>query len=755
MKKLSFGLLIVIMLCLAVATFIENRMGTDFVSYHIYGAWWFVVVWAALGITSAIYLIHKSIYKKKSVFLLHVSFLVILLGALLTFTTGVRGGIHLRQGESKATFTGEADRLERDLPFIMILDSFKVSYYPGTEAPADYISYVKVVENVNSFTEVISMNNILSYQGYRFYQTSFDEDGLGTFLSVNYDRWGIPVTYTGYFLLVLSMCWVLFAKEGTFRTLFRDPRLRKMGFCMLFIFPATLWGRPVSIGMEEALKLGEIRVMYNNRVTPLQTLARDFTLKLTGKDTYEGYTAEQVLAGWIFYPQEWQHEPMIKIKNKELLGMLGVEDKDSGVPITSFFTHTNDYRLASFWSGLHHGGKQTPLIKAITEADEKVQLIAMLQQGSLLTIFPFNKGDRIIWLSPSGTLPQEIDVENKRFVRGVFSLMNEAVQEGDREELRMLIDKIISYQQKEGGLSIPSEQKMKTEIYYNRIGFSIWLYRINLTLGLLAFFFFCYQLLSVPRLDVLEKRSWWMVKGIPGLFDVLLVCSFLFHSIGIGMRTYIGGRFPMSNGYETMLFIAWCILLTAILFHKRFRLLTAFGFLLSGFALLVASIGQMNPQITPLMPVLLSPWLSLHVSLIMMSYALFSFMMLNGVTACVLWLTGRKRNPVKTAERVEGLELISRLFLYPATFFLGIGIFVGAVWANVSWGSYWSWDPKEVWALITFLVYAFPMHTKNLRIFSSPIFFHLFMILAFGTVLMTYFGVNYILGGMHSYAGNS
>ena len=143
------------------------------------------------------------------------------------------------------------------------------------------------------------------------------------------------------------------------------------------------------------------------------------------------------------------------------------------------------------------------------------------------------------------------------------------------------------------------------------------------------------------------------------------------------------------------------------------------------------------------MPVLVSPWLSIHVSLIMMSYALFAFIMLNGILA----LCHTRQN-----DRVEQLTILSRLLLYPAVFFLGAGIFLGAVWANVSWGRYWAWDPKEVWALITFLVYGAAFHSQSLQAFRKPLFFHVYMIIAFLTVLMTYFGVNYVLGGMHSYA---
>ena len=220
------------------------------------------------------------------------------------------------------------------------------------------------------------------------------------------------------------------------------------------------------------------------------------------------------------------------------------------------------------------------------------------------------------------------------------------------------------------------------------------------------------------------------------------------------LRTYISGRLPMSNGYETMQFVALAVLLTACLLQRRFPFTRPFGFLLSGFTLLVAYLGEMNPQITPLMPVLASPWLSWHVSLIMISYGLFAFTFLNGILA--LCLIGKQKNTASpiTGEQIEQLTLLSRLLLYPGTFLLGTGIVLGAVWANVSWGSYWSWDPKEVWALAAFIIYGISFHRKSLPCFQRPWLFHGYMIFAFAVVLMTYFGVNYLLGGMHSYANS-
>ncbi len=732
MKKLSFGLFIVMIFCLSVATFVEKFHGTDYVYAYIYSSWWFVAFWMLLVIAAFIYLLKKKVYKLKAVFMLHCSFAVILVGAFLTFTTGIRGNIHLRQGEPANSFIEEKAGEIQELPFVLVLDSFQIDYYAGTHAPADYLSKVHLMEDNETIHQVISMNNILSHNGYRFYQNSFDKDLRGTYLSVNYDHWGIPVTYGGYLLLALSMVWILFSHKSEFWNLLHHPLLKQVSILfLLFFFSEKLSASPSTIDKEEAKQFGTVQMLYNNRVCPVQTFARDFTLKVTGKAAYKEFSPEQVLAGWIFFPQKWQYEPMIKVKSEELQRLLGVKEKAC---FRDFFTSKKEYRLAAYWSQLHQGGKQSSLLKAITEVDEKVQLIVMLQQGTLISFFPCSQKGDIQWFSPISELPVNMTVNQKQFIRGVFTLLYETIEQGEHQKFSMLISKIKSYQQKEGGLSALSENKVKAELLYNRIDFSTLLYRINLTLGLLAFIFF-------------------FIKAVPKFFSLLLLCSFLFHSFGMFLRAYISGRFPMSNGYETMLFVAECIMLIALLFRHKFSFITAFGLLLSGFALLVASLGQMNPQITPLMPVLSSPWLSLHVSFIMVSYSLFGFMMLNGLTAILLSLFGKRRYNEKNSEQIERLAIISRLFLYPATFFLGIGIFIGAVWANVSWGRYWSWDPKEVWALITLMVYALAFHTTSLVIFRKAIFFHLFMIIAFCTVLMTYFGVNYFLGGMHSYAG--
>lgn len=221
-------------------------------------------------------------------------------------------------------------------------------------------------------------------------------------------------------------------------------------------------------------------------------------------------------------------------------------------------------------------------------------------------------------------------------------------------------------------------------------------------------------------------------------------------SLQIALRWHIGGHIPLSNGYETMVFMAWLSILMTPIAGNRVKEVLPFGYIVCGLALLVSTFGDSTEQIAPLAPVLRSPLLSIHVVVIMISYTLLAFTMLNGVAALIINTT-HKNSPLANREIAE-LQRISTLMLYPAVFLLTAGIFIGAVWANISWGRYWGWDPKEVWALITMLLYSTTLHSGSIKAMRHPLFFHIYCIVAFLAVLMTYFGVNFILGGMHSYA---
>ena len=674
-----YGVLVVV---LAVATFVEQARGTAFVGEHVYHTAWFCTLWGVLAALTLVACLRRHLWRRVPLLLLHGSFLVILGGAFLTFMGGQQGVVHLEEGQATEHFMLRDSGELFPLPFTLRLDSFRVQCYPGTDAPEDYISYVHLsVPSGGERAATVSMNRILTCEGYRFYQSSYDPDGRGSWLSVNHDPWGIGVTYAGYALLGLSMLWVLLGRGGEFRRLLRHPLLRKGGFLAVFLLLGTAvavqaQGRKLPVlKQRQADSLAAVQVIYHDRVTPFNTLARDFVLKLTGRSTYKGLTPEQVVGGWLLHPEVWKDEPMIRIKSAALRRRLGLEGDFARL---SDLFDGQTYRLQAYWdaSAGQAGDKLSPLEKAIVETDEKVGLILMLQNGTLIRPLPAD-----------------------------------------------------------GSVAPLSDVKVRAELLYNRIPFSQVLFMFNLSMGLLAFGLLLYK--GTRRIPPAGRAF----RAMERVFTCALWAALLFQAAGYALRWYIGGRIPLGNGYETMQFLALATLLLSGLFRRRFPFTLPFGFLLSGFALLVSWLGQMNPQITPLMPVLVSPWLSSHVSLIMMSYALFAFMMLNGVLALCL-----RREALR-------LMLLSRLLLYPAAFFLGAGIFLGAIWANVSWGHYWAWDPKEVWALVTFMVYGVAFHARSLRCFRRPVFFHVYMIAAFLTVLMTYFGVNYVLGGMHSYAG--
>ena len=678
MKKFLILIYVVLTGVLMAATFIEHSLGTAFVERYIYHSVWFCCLWGILACFVVVAMARFNWLKRLPVVLLHSSFLIILGGAMLTFLFGEKGYIHLKKGVEVTTFVRESDKHEVSLPFALRLDSFNIKYYPGTEAPSDYVSAVTYVQHGHSASANISMNRVLSVDGYRLYQSSYDDDGSGSWLSVNYDPMGIGVAYTGYVLLALASIGLLVSKRESFRRLLQNPLLRKGGLMLilLFVFGTTAHAELRTISLEEANTLCAKQVIYQDRIVPLNTLARDFVLKLTGKDAYRGLSPEQVLASWLVYTEDWAREPMIYVKNGALRQMLN-HPRGKYIALNELFDG-DKYKLQSMLSG-EACKNDSKLKNAILELDEKVGLILMLREGTLIKPLP-----------------------------------------------------------EDGSVTPLSETAVKAELLYNKIPFSKLLFMINLTLGILSFGGLLY--LGLRREDAPVSNA---VRVIKCGFVWLLFASCLFHWIGYALRWYIGGRMPLGNGYETMLFLAGCVLALSCWLQQRFLFVLPFGFLLSGFTLLVAYLGEINPQITPLMPVLLSPWLSIHVSLIMIAYALYAYIFLNGILALCL-----RHKP----EQVERLMLFSKLMSYPATLFLGVGIFIGSVWANVSWGNYWSWDSKEVWALITFMIYGVAFHGASLPWMRKPMHYHIYMVLAFLSVLMTYVGVNFFLTGMHSYA---
>ena len=702
LKRIVCIVYVALVLVMALATVVEKTRGTEFVLDQVYGSWWFTGLWAVLALGGVAYMLQRKV-RKISVWMLHGSMVIILLGALLTHLTAWQGTVHLREGRTTRICMTE-DGMIRDLPFDITLNSFNIRYHQGTEAVKDYESHFTIQTDGGSEKGMTSMNNIYSTKGIRLYQSSYDEDGKGSTLAINCDRWGIPVTYFGYGLLFVSMFLVLIDPKGRFRSL-----IKKMAMLVLLLIP--MQGRAAeTFKKDRADDFGKLCINWNDRICPIQTMALDFTRKLYGKSSYKDYTAEQVLCGFIFYRDAWIEEPIIRIKSSEVRERLCLSEYVSLASLVS----ENKYVLGPYIEE-YYMGRNDKFHEEVMKVDDKVMLIMQVTRGEKMRIFPFEGK----WYSPTDSVPDAMSIDRKTYIECALLLLGTLVQKKELADADEMLEKIALYQRTFGANDIPSPTRLKAERIYNSIPFSTILFMVCLTFALLS----------------LLRWKWMKHVSL-----AVLALSFVALTFCLALRWLISGYIPMTNGYETMLIMAWMIMLASLLVYRKFPIILTFGLLLSGFLLLVSHLGQMDPKITPIMPVLSSPLLSVHVSCVMMAYGLFSITFMCGIYALI----------VKKKE--EDMHLISQLFLYPAEFLLTAGIFIGAIWANVSWGRYWGWDPKEVWALITMLIYAIPMHSTSLAWMRKPSHYHWFMVVAFLAVLITYFGVNFFLGGLHSYA---
>lgn len=752
-KKIIFILYILVLVCMAAATIVEKSQGTDYAHAHYYGAWWFILIWAVLAALGAFYIIKRKV-KCASTLALHLSFIIILAGALLTHISAKRGMIHLRIGQPTETYMAQDEEQgmkEEKLPFSLCLQKFEAKMHDGTNAVADYSSKFTVIDRDDKSEGEVSMNNIYSHRSYRLYQSSYDEDGKGSVLAINADPYGIPVTYTGYALLFISLVWMLFDPKGGYRKLLKSPLLKKGALITALILSMgniqTLHAESATGNLQNAVlpketaeKFGELHILYNDRICPVQTFALDFCKKIYGARSYQGLTAEQVLSGWVFYGNTWANEPFIKIKSGEMKTAMNLPDYAS---LNTFFNREMGGYTIGQYVQEYYNGQQDKFHQQAADIDGKIQIIMELREGISLKVLPYTftknvkatkdhsfiKAGTTTWFSPVDKLPQAVEHQHALYIRNVFSLLNGDVKAGNTSRVNEFFIKMKKYQEVSSGNSLPTATQYKAERINNAFPFATILFMANLTLGFIALFYTIYRMTKKKEIKVLNIA-----------LPILLGISFLALTFGLALRWIISGNIPMSNGYESMLTVAWFVMLISILMQLRIRIVMVFGFLISGFFLLVSHINQMDPAIGQMMPVLNSPLLSIHVSIIMMSYALLSLTFICGIMGICLRSHG------------EELQALSRIFLYPALTTMGFGIFIGAIWANVSWGNYWSWDSKETWALITFMIYAVVVHTQSLPVFRKPLVYHIYITLAFLSIAMTYFGVNYFLTGMHSYA---
>jgi len=649
----------------------------------------------------------------------------------------------------------------RELPFSIYLRDFQLERYPGSNSPSSYASEITLKDPASNIERPfrIFMNNILNYKGYRFFQSSFDQDEQGTVLSVNQDYWGTLITYLGYFLMTLGMVFTVFSKNSRFQTIIRlSSKLQSMRQTTKIIGIALILsgmtGSANSVfGVENSKtkdkhidSFGELLVQdHQGRIEPVNTLASDLLRKISKKDNWEGLSAVEFFLDMSANPDKWKSIPIVKVANPELKRILGVSD--GFISFNQMFDQAGNYRLNDLVQQSYNK-KQTlrnKLDKEIINVDERVNICYQILKGDFLRIFPVPNDDRKTWVTQS-TIPETMKKEEADFAKGILQLyygevLNSA-NSGNWSKADEYLGHIKKYQKTYAADIIPSSSKISLEIFYNE--FNIF-GKLSKILGVLGFILLIFHFMHIFKPAANLSKYILTGKG-------LIFVAFLLYTFGLIIRWYISGHAPWSNGYETMIYIGWATLLSGFIFAQRSPISLAVTTVLTSIILMVAGMSWMNPEITNLVPVLKSYWLVVHVAIITASYGFLAMGALLGMLNLVLIILRNPKNEKNISFTILEVSYIIEMALMIGLLMLTIGSFIGGVWANESWGRYWGWDPKETWALVTVLIYSIILHLRKIPGLKSIFALSSLALVGLSSVLMTFFGVNYYLSGMHSYA---
>jgi len=655
------------------------------------------------------------------------------------------------------------------LPFEIKLVDFQLERYPGSMSPSSYASEVIVIDPKNGVRMPyrIYMNHVLDYQGYRFFQSSYDIDEKGTILSVNHDPGTLP-TYIGYIMLAIGMFGSMLTYSSRFQILMRrvgDLRnLSKedLSSLVLFVATATLLSAPLYANdeikkyhipvmqKEHAKKFGELLVQDNGgRIEPIDTLAREVMRKVARKESQFGLNADQIFLSMIVHPEVWQRVPLIKISLSGINDIIGIDHKIKYAKFEDFFDFSKkeSYKLGRLVEEITRKRpvERTKLDKEILRVDERVNVMYMTFTGTHLRIFPNPKDKNGRWYAPLDAI-KKFDEKNGKFVQAIlanyFSNIDNSLKSGDWSKSDKALDVIREYQEFYGASIIPEKERIEAELLMNELKPFQNLVPLYFGIGFILLMLSIYHIIK-PKFNLKFP-----VKVAMGL----LIFGFFVHTAGLGLRWYISGHAPWSNGYESMLYIAWATILAGFIFSKKSPITLAATGILSGLILFVAHLNWLDPEITNLVPVLKSYWLMIHVAVITASYGFLGLGALLAFITLWLYIIKKEDNRANIEYSIRELTHINEMSLIFGLALLTVGNFLGGVWANESWGRYWGWDPKETWALVTILVYAVVVHLRFIKSMRGIFTFNIVSLLAFSTVVMTYFGVNYYLSGMHSYA---
>ena len=634
-------------------------------------------------------------------------------------------------------------------PFRVKLRDFQLDRYPGSMSPSSYAAEVSVLDGEYEEEYRIFMNNVLQYGGYRFFQSSYDKDEKGTILSVNHDWMGTFVTYIGYFFLILGFVLVFLTKKTRYN--FLTQKLKKLSVVILLplFFSNTLFASDV-ISANHTANFDALVVQDNGgRLKPVHTQTSEYLRKIYGKDKFNHQSATQVIIGMMHDPISWSKEPIIKVshqKLRELVNKSDLKSKYIRVCFNDFFGENGNYLLTNV---VEQAYEKLPkdrgqFDKDVIKVDERVNICFAVFSGGIFRLFPLPNDSNNTWLSFTSVI--DFSGNDSLFVANIMPMYFSGIKDGLENNNWSTADSIVSYihkfQARYGAEVLPEKLKINLEITTNKFNLFSKLFLYYFILGLLLISFIIFQLF--------QEKKW--VSIFISVLKWLVIFGFIIHTFGLAARWYISGHAPWSNGYESMIYIAWATILSGLIYTKRSALTLAATAVVSGLLLMVAHLNWLDPEITNLVPVLNSYWLMIHVAIITASYG---FLVLGAILGLIsLWLIifTNSDNKIKLNNTLTELTIINEKTIEVGLFMLTVGTFLGGVWANESWGRYWGWDPKETWALVSILIYVFILHMRFIPTLRSKLIFNTVSMFAIWTIIMTYFGVNYYLSGLHSYA---
>ena len=656
--------------------------------------------------------------------------------------------------------------LQHELPFALKLNDFIAEKYPGTEKSySSFMSRVSVAD-YPPFDYDIYMNHILNHKGYRFFQASFDPDEKGTILSVNHDFWGTWTTYVGYFILYIGLLGIMFFGKTRFKSLsatLEKIRVKKASLTtIVLLFAVSVFSQShqhqlgaiqdidstlirQAVPPEQAAKFGKLVIQdFGGRMKPANTFASELIRKVSKSDSYQSLNADQVLLSIQQNPLLWYQVPFIYLKrgNDSLRRLAGVDEKSKYASFVDFFDKDGTYKLAKPLEGAYKAATPNQFQKDFIETDRRINLLYSAIEGKVLRIFPVPDDETDKWVSFPEASDFPFQGVDSLYVANVMPLYIGALRQGAYDQADELLESISGFQRKYGNDIMPSEEKIDAEIMYNQYDIFKKLFAWYMYVGTLMFLVLIFQILYDVRIFS------FVVKLCIGLISLLFVAQ----TVGMGARWYISGHAPWSDAYESMLYVAWATVGMGLAFGRKSKLTIAATAFVASMILMIAHWNWMDPEIANLVPVLDSYWLMIHVAVIVGSYGPFALGMIVGFIAMILMILTTAKTKQRIRLTIDELTVVNELALTVGVVMLTIGNFLGGQWANESWGRYWGWDPKETWALISILVYAFVLHMRLIPGMRSKWLFNLMSVIAFASIVMTYFGVNFYLVGLHSYA---